>query len=59
MSSLAGSPDAAAVRPQRTAPMPAAFAAPIPRRGSGAAIAGGVALVLAGAAFVADGGLRL
>jgi hypothetical protein len=39
--------------------MPAAFAAPIPRRGSGAAIAGGIALVLAGTAFVADGGLRL
>jgi hypothetical protein len=36
-------------------------AAPIPRRGGGGgtAIAGGVALVLAGSAFVADGGLRL
>ena len=48
VSSLAGSPDAAAVRPQRTAPLPAVVAAPIPRRGGGAAIAGGVALVLAG-----------
>ena len=59
MSSLAGSPDAAAVRPRRVVPLPAVVVAPGPSRGGGYAVAGGVALVLAGAAFVADGGLRL
>ena len=59
MSSLAGAPDAAAARSQLTVRLPAAYAAPPPRRREGVALAGLVALVLAGTAFVADGGLRL
>ncbi len=55
MSALAGSPDAPTARLERPGQTPAAAGL---RRG-GAALAWAVALVLAGTAFVADGGLRL
>jgi len=55
VSSVASSPDASAARLERPGtPPPGA-----PRRRTGAALAGAIALVLAGTAFVADGGLRL
>jgi hypothetical protein len=57
VSSLAGSPEATAARLPRPAPITARLA-PHRSRG-GAAFAGTIALVLAGTAFVADGGLRL
>jgi cytochrome c-type biogenesis protein CcmH/NrfG len=57
VSSVAGPPDTAA--PARLAERPARVERAARRRRDGAAIAGAVALVLAGAAFVADGGLRL
>ncbi|MGI8779105.1 MAG: O-antigen ligase family protein [Solirubrobacteraceae bacterium] len=53
MSSLVARPDAAARQ------APTVLSAAVPRGRGGATTAGGVALVLAGAAFVADGGLRL
>ncbi|HTE64305.1 MAG TPA: O-antigen ligase family protein [Solirubrobacteraceae bacterium] len=56
-STLAGSPDATAARLPRPAPI-AAYAA-APRGRGGPALAGTIALLLAGTAFVADGGLRL
>jgi hypothetical protein len=57
VSSLAGSPDATAARLPRPAPISAHFATPRDR--GGPALAGTIALLLAGTAFVADGGLRL
>jgi hypothetical protein len=60
VSSLAGSPDATGARPARPAPIGPRFAAAQRGRGRGtAALAGGIALVLAAIAFVGDGGLRL
>ena len=56
MSSLVGSPDATAARLPGPAPITARLA---PRARGGAALAGAIALVLAGTGFVADGGLRL
>jgi len=59
VSSLAGSPEAPAARLPRVAPPAAAVGAGAPRRGPFAALVGAIAVVLAGTAFVADGGLRL
>jgi O-Antigen ligase/Tetratricopeptide repeat len=56
VSTLAGSPDATAAQLARPAPIATGLVTP---RGRGPALAGAIALVLAGAAFVADGGLRL
>jgi uncharacterized membrane protein YhaH (DUF805 family) len=56
VSSVAGSPETTARLAER--PVPARAERAIRRR-DGAAMAGAVALVLGGAAFVADGGLRL
>jgi hypothetical protein len=57
VSSRAGSPEARATRLQRVAPLATAVAAG-PRRDRAALVAA-IAIVLAGTAFVADGGLRL
>jgi hypothetical protein len=57
VSSLAGSPDTAVARLPRPAPLTARLAAP--RGRGGPALTAAVAVVLAGSAFVADGGLRL
>jgi O-Antigen ligase/Tetratricopeptide repeat len=57
VSSLAGSPDTAAARLPRPAPLTARLAAP--RGRGGPALTAAIAVVLAGSAFVADGGLRL
>jgi O-Antigen ligase/Tetratricopeptide repeat len=57
VSSLAGSPDAAVARLPRAAPLAARLAAP--RGRGGPALTAAIALLLAGSAFVADGGLRL
>ena len=60
MSSVAGSPDAtAAARLELEHPATPLVPRAELRRRDGAAIAAAVALVLAGSAFVADGGLRL
>jgi O-Antigen ligase/Tetratricopeptide repeat len=56
VSTLAGSPDATAAPLAWPAPIATGLVTP---RGRGPALAGAIALVLAGAAFVADGGLRL
>jgi hypothetical protein len=57
VSSLAGSPETAAGRLPRPVPLPTRLTAPGNR--GGPALTAAVAVLLAGSAFVADGGLRL
>jgi len=58
VSTLAGTPDAPPARVQPAAPVPPAMVV-VQRRNGGAALAVAVAVLLAGTAFIADGGLRL
>jgi tetratricopeptide (TPR) repeat protein len=59
VSSVAGSPDAAAATARLGRPATSLVPRSALRRRDGAIIAGAIAVLLAGTAFVADGGLRL